>query len=282
MINKDLFIFKEDNEGGAFTDVTAASRDYLRDPVSLNFVANDKLYIGLYKPFNAAYVELVAEVVGVGVSYAYSDGSTFQPLEVTDDTKGFSRSGFIEWNRNIDGWEEQTVNGETLYWIQITFDASYGLDYEGFNIVFSSDYDMQVKNPFIMDYLAKDDNSFIRYHLAARNEIVQTLRNGGYLKMPKGIDDFFFQGSVSRENITKWDVLDFEEIREAATFRAMSMVFFNESRNDEDKAYLLYEDYLGKFGQSFKLFYLTLDKDDDGEVDNNEKLANNEVTVSYV
>lgn len=276
---KDLRIFSEISS--VFEDSSEELKDYIRETVVKSFAIGDKLYIGLYKPFNALYLELSAGVSTSPLTFRYSDGSTFQSLSVMDDTRGFSRSGFIKWDRDIETWAEQSVNSESLYWIEIEFGAAYDLSANGFNIVFSSDYEMQVKNPFVMDYLNKTDTSFIRYHVSARNEIVQLLRNGGYIKMPTGIDDLFFQPTNNREDIQKWDLLDIEQIKEAATYRAMASIFFNESRNVQDKAYLLYRDYQGKFGQSFKLFYLSLDTDDDGRTDSNEKLANNEITVVY-
>ena len=61
-----------------------------------------------------------------------------------------------------------------------------------------------------------------------------------------------------KEDITKWDILDINQIKEAATFKSMATIFFNESRNNDDKEYQNYRDYNGRFGQSFKLFYLSL------------------------
>jgi len=278
---KDLKVFSEIS--GSFTDHSSDAQDYLRDNFELTFGIGDKLYLGLYKPFNAAYLELNSSAGSADLSFRYGSDGAFSSLFVSDQTKGFSRSGFLSWDRSrvTDNWVESDVNGESQFWVEIEFNSSTTVDIQGLNLVFSSDYLMDIKNPFVLDYLAKNDTSFIRYHVAARDEIVQTLRNGGYIKMPGAIQDLFFQPSVNRQNITKWDLLDIEEVREAATFKAIAMVFFNESRNVEDKAYNLYRQYQGKYGESFKLYYLSLDKDDDGKEDSNEKLASNESTVVY-
>lgn len=279
MINNDIVAFSEISS--VFTDLSVEFQDYIRDPANLVMNIGDKLYLGLYKPFNSAYVEFETPSSEVSVSFRYSDGSSFQALSVKDDSKGFSRSGFIQWDRNNENWKEQDVNGQSLFWIEIEFNEAATFNIQGFNIVFSSDYDVSIKNPFAMSYLPKNDTSFIRYHVACRDEIVQTLRNGGYLKMPSNVDDLFFQPVNNRKDITKWDLLEVEQIKEAATFRALAQIFFNESRNVQDKEYLLYRDYQGKFGQAFKLFYLSLDTNDDGIEDSNERLANNEITVVY-
>jgi hypothetical protein len=276
---KDLYAYSE--VSSVFSDISNELRDYIRDSVSVSFQIGDKLYLGLYKPFNSLYLELSAATTAVDISFSYSDGTSFQPLEVMDDTKGFSRSGFLNWSRDIEDWAEQSVNGKSLFWIGIEFNEAHDFNCEGFNIVFSSDYEMEVKNPFVKDYLAKTDSSFIRNHVAARNEIVQLLRNGGYIKMPSGQDDLFFNQIDDRKDITKWDLLDAGQIKEAATFKALASVFFNESRNVDDKEYNLYRQYQGMFGQSFKLFYLSLDINDNGKTEPVEKLANNEITVVY-
>jgi hypothetical protein len=277
---KDLVVISD--IGSALTDHSSEAQDYLRDNIELSFGAADKLYVGLYKPFNSVYIELDASVPATSLSFKYSAGSSvFSPLEVMDDTKGLSRSGFMSWNRDIEEWKEDTINGQKLFWVEITFNGAYTANFKGLNIVFSSDYEMELKNPFVMDYLPKNDTTFIRYHVAARNEIVQLLRNGGYIKMPTGSDNLFFNSLQDRQDITKWDLLDIGQIKEAATFKALAAVFFNESRNIEDKEYALYRQYQGSFGQSFKLFYLSLDTDDDGKTDDIEKLASNEIKVTY-
>lgn len=276
---KDLITFTE--IASSFTDYTQEARDFIRDPITETFNAGDKIYLGLYKPFNSFYVELQGDVTPSNISFKYSNTASFKALSVTDDTRSLSRSGFIDWQRNIEDWQETVVNGQKAFWVEIEFNDTYSLAANGINIVFSSDYQMQIKSPFIMDYLAKSDTSFIRNHVAARDEIVQLLRNGGYIKMPFKSGDLFFESSDDRKNITKWDILDREEIREAATFKAMALVFFNESRNVDDKEYNLYRQYQGMFGQSFKLFYLSLDKNDNGIEEDSERLANNEITVVY-
>jgi len=95
---------------------------------------------------------------------------------------------------------------------------------------------------------AKGDNSFIAYHVASRNEIIQSLRNGGYSKR---FDDM-------AANITKWDILDLGEIRQASKYLALAKICFDISLNVDDKFYSKFRDYEGMFGAAFKLFYLKL------------------------
>lgn len=277
-----------------YVNKTTEMRDYIRDPFQFDITtSDDKFYLGLYKPFNATYVEFEdAPIDSVGLTFRYSSSSGFQDLEVNDDTLGLSRSGFISWERNIGDvnnnipkWEKSEINGLSLFWIEISFDSDlFSRNIKGWNIVFADDNDINTKSPYAQQFKPKNDISFIRYHVAARDEIVQTLRNGGYLKNDNGnLPDNFRIGDkfINRKNIIKWDILDFGEIRQAAIYKALSMIYFNDSRNVDDKSFTLYRQYEGKYGEAFKLFYLTLDKDDDGIVDLNEKLASNEAFASY-
>ena len=147
----------------------------------------------------------------------------------------------------------------------------------GVNIVYADDIDLKSEVRAINDYLAKDDTTFIPYHVAARNEIVQTLRNGGNIK--NSADTSL---ALRRLQMNKWDILDRGEIRQAAKYLALAKIFFDSSQNIEDKSYERFRDYEGMYGASFKLFYMSLDLNDDGNTDVNENMDLNDITVSKV
>lgn len=149
--------------------------------------------------------------------------------------------------------------------------------YSGVNVVYADDIDLKSENRAINDYLAEGDTSFIAYHVAARNEIVQTLRNGGNSK--NSADTSL---ALQRLQMNKWDILDRGEIRQAAKYLCLSKIFFDSSDNIEDKSYERFKDYEGMYGASFKLFYMSLDLNDDGNTDVNENMELNGVTVSKV
>lgn len=158
----------------------------------------------------------------------------------------------------------------------------------GMNIVFSDDNQLAGEIRTIQDYRFEEDSSFIAYQVSARDEIVQTLRNGGSSKIKDLNNIDFLPNSVyatktiKRENITKWDILDVGEITQASKYLALSKIFFDVSENVDDKQYARYRDYEGMYGASFKTYYLSLDKDDDGNIDNSEKMAPNWVRIHKV
>lgn len=265
----DLKIFHNDN--GVYLNYSRDLADYLRNDVTIDYtLAEDFIYIGLYKPFNSLFAELTTPIVA-NMSAEYWNGSSYQSLNLDDDSVNLSRSGFIKWNKPSD-WSANTVNSENLFYIRLSFDASVQPVFKGLNIVFSDDQDLLKEVRDIMDFRAAGDSSFIAYHVSSRDQIVQTLRNGGDFK--RRLEEEFYR------NLTKWDLLDIGEIRQASKFLTLSKIFFDVSENNEDKAYIRYRDYLAKFGEAFKLFRLSLDKDDDGEADRTEILALNEIVVT--
>lgn len=257
------------DNGASFTDYSRESQDYLRDNVALTYVLGDFIYIGLYKPYNALYSEVVTPAT-TSMSVQYYNGS-WANLSVNDDTKDMTRSGFIDWEKPSD-WQSTLVDTQDLFYIRLSFDGDTALTLAGLNIVFSDDQDLLKEVRDIMDFRASGDTSFIAYHTAARDQIVQTLRNGGDAKRRDQENHY--------RKLTKWDVLDIGEIRQAAKFLTLSKIFFDVSENDQDKSYIRYKDFLSKFGQSFKLFRLSLDKDDDGIKDDVEWQSLNEIIVS--
>ena len=135
---RDLTVLIDDN--GVFNNITEDARDYLRDSTAIAYVtAEDFIYLGLYKPFNAVYVELQNSTSAGSMVVELSNGSGFSALGVRDDTKAFSRSGFIKWEREQDSWASQAVNGLDLYWIRLSFDADFTADLDGLNLVFADE-----------------------------------------------------------------------------------------------------------------------------------------------
>lgn len=130
---------------------------------------------------------------------------------------------------------------------------------QGLNIVFSDDQDL--KQEFIqIDNLLNDRTSFILLHEAARDEIIQRLRNLGKVKFD----------NEKLVNIEKWDINKLDEIRQPSKFLVLSKIFFEVSDNVEDKWMQRHKDYKKKFQESFDLFWLSLDLDDDGIADEHE------------
>ena len=261
---RDLVVKFDDNS--VFNDISQEMRDYLRDDFTTDFIsAEDLLYNGLFKPFFSVFIEVQTAPSGsANLSAEYFDGTAWQPLAIQDDTNGLSRSGFISWERDIeDSWELGTVDSDELFWIRFSVDSDLGaLTMRGDNMLLSDDNDLRSEQRQIDDQLARGDISFVAYQLAARNEIIQTLRNGGYFTKT--------DSAVAVNDLNVWDILKPDQLRNASKFLVLSKIMFDVSSNVDDKWQSKSREYRNMFGEAFKLYILSLDFDDDGKNDNAE------------
>lgn len=261
---KDLKVFLDDNS--TFSDISEDMQTYLRDSVSMPLVAaEDTLYAGLYKNFGRIYVDLsVVNTNTATLTIQYYNGTTWAAAtNVKDFTKGFTRSGFIEWDLALTDWAATEVNSESQYWIKIvpSVDFSATTAIQGLNIVFANDLDLQEGYYTINDLIPSGAESFISSHQAARNEIIQDIRNSGKAKVNNG----------SVLDITKWDVLRPDQLREAGKWKALQIIFFGMSNEVDDKYDQLSKDALEKYKIAINLYLLTLDGNDDGAETEDEK-----------
>jgi hypothetical protein len=276
-----LTIFHDDNS--VFADHSEAMLDYGRDIASVELVsAEDRFYIGFEKPINTFYVELsVANTNANTFTAEYYNGTAFTALaKFKDDSLGFTRSGFMRWDRNQTDEVVNTINGTELFWYRFTpsADHSVGTALAGINLVFADDEDLRGEIPEIAQFRNSGESSFILVHQAARNDIIQELRNKGRLKSKSVSSSTLRQ----LQNIDQWDLLDKMEVRSSAKYLALSKIFFNLSDRLDDKHYQRSLDYNNKFKEAFDLYWLSLDLDDDGIVDNSERLITQRTVVTRV
>lgn len=268
LFSDDLTVFHDDNS--SFTDFSFEAQNFIRDEFSVELVsAEDYLYVGLFKPFDRLYVEMRTANTNANTFDAeYWNGTAFVDLSnFLDLSKGMTRSGMITWTKS-DDWASTTVNSENLFWIRMkpSADHSVGTEIQGLNIVFSDDDDMREEYRNVDSLRNRNDTSFIAFHQAAREWIVQKLRNQGNVKRDN-------QFSAELLDITKWDLLKSEQVNEASKFMALARVFDNASDNSDGKFWQLARKYERSANEQFQLFLLTLDNDNDGIIDDAEKSA---------
>jgi hypothetical protein len=259
-----LVVIHDDNS--VLSDLSLDAADYIRDNFSLELIASeDYLYLGFVRNFGACYIELTVPNTNTNTLQAeYWDGSTWQSLSIQDESKGLTRSGFIQWDKSL--LNSTTVNGEVAYYIRLKPSADQTLTtVRGINIVFSDDNRMK-REFFEIDnsnLLPPGETSHITTHAAAKDMIIQQLRNMGYIKE---------DSSAVESMVTAWDLHDMFEVREAATFLALSKIFFTLSDSVDDNWWQKYREYQAKFEESFRLARISFDLDNDGVVDTNENL----------
>lgn len=260
MINKDSQLTIHKNSSSIWTN------DF-RDAFSLTLADSDYLYLGYYKPFNSAYIALnTPNENSNNITGEYWNGSSWTSLDNwKDDSKGFTRSGFINWSRNQTDESSTTVNGVEAYWIRLSTDTTHSsTEFAGIGFLFADDKDLQTEVPEITDtqHLA-GKTSHLLTHAAVRNQIVQELNNRGLGKVD--------QDTGITEDLTCWDILEATQIKQAAIFLTLSKIYFNFSDSKDDKFYQKYQDYQSKYKEAFSVSRLSLDSDDDGKLDSEEQ-----------
>jgi len=265
------------DNNSVFTNQTEDAEDYARDTFTLSLSSTeDYHYIGFHKPFNALYVELTTANTQANTFTAeVFDGTLWNAVDdFHDDSKGYTRSGFITWEKA--GMKTTEIDGEDKFFIRLRpSDDHTATTIQGINLVFSDDIMMQQHFFEVNDstLIPSGQSSHIMSHVAARNEIVQWLRKAGYIKRVS---------FTNVDNYTRWELHDIHEIRQAATFMALSNIFFNLSDNPEDGWFRKYQEYRTRAQEELALVTLSTDEDDDGVVDDSEKLDKRRVTrISY-
>jgi len=273
-----LKILVYDSTGPTYTDRTEEAFGFDRDTFALALETTDYLYIGRDKPFTALYSETsVANAVSASLSASYYNGTAWAALTLlAENTKAFSRSGFVKWAVPKSGstvlWASNAVNSITKYWVRLAVGANLTATtaLQGLNIVFSDDQDLKSEDRAILAMLPRDENdvrvtSHILAHVAAREAIIESLRRKGNYKV---LDS---DGTV--EGVDEWDILDVGQVRQASTFKALSKIYYQASDSVDDIHYAKAKDYDAQAQTALDLFLLTLDTDDDGIASGSEKGA---------
>lgn len=264
-----LYVF---HDTGSFIDLSQDAADLIRDNFALTLAPTDYLYLGYFKPFSAAYAELVVPDTQLGtLRFEYYNGATWQALQVSDDTKSLKRSGFLTWDKSL--MMSTVVDGQAGYFIraQISVETDE-MTVRGINLVFADDTDLkrdffEVTNSNI---LPPGELSHIVHHVAARNYIVQRLKNLGYIK---------YDTTNRLVSMTYWDLHEIAEVKQAAVQLALSKIFFNLSDRPEDTWWAKYREYQDNFENAFKsIVRLSFDVNDDGVKNEDENLKVKQVT----
>lgn len=273
--NTQLTIKYSDN--GLFTDYSQDFQDFTRDTQAINIVAaEDKLYIGYYKPINKFYIDLnTPNSITNIITIKYYNGSAFADVAgQLDETKGFTRSGFVQWTREQTDQAETTIDSVELYWYEITASVDHvGAIYNAIGLLFADDKDLSEQVPEINDsaHLA-GKSSHVLSHVSAKKWIIQELRNRNYGKRDE-------DGNL--QDITAWDLLDIDQINQAAVFKALSIIYFNYSDEAKDIYETKSKAYNAQYKSALQLAVLRLDLNDDGVkdvVENTLEMKNRRVT----
>lgn len=229
-------------------DISDDMSTYLRDSADLSLQTGEYLFITLEKYFSKIYVEMeTPSTVINSLVVEYYNGSSWSAVtSLIDETKGFTRSGFISWEL-----------GETKQLRISTIANMSASSVKGIGLVFSNDLDLEEAFYNIDTLLPQGASSFISYHQAARNEIIQSLRNQG--------------NYTAGGDLTEWDLLQPDQIREASKWKALSLIFTDVSNEVDDKYDQLRKNAVKKYHSAINLYLKSIDYDNDGVLTTAEK-----------
>ena len=265
------------NDGG-FTDLSDKVFDFSRDEVLLQLKTTSTLYIGFRKPFNFFYNAFtVLNTITNKLTVKYHDVTDDALKDVpnlSEETKGFTREGFISFDRPelnsqaTTAWKKTIVDGVELFWLVITTDTNHDVitEINAVGILFANEQDIIEERSNITSKHAQDERTktWVTKHQAARNEIVQSIRNQGKSKIVLGSN---LEPSRFLD-ITPFDFLRLDQIRQAAKWLCLAKIFMNELSDAADDKWMgLGEQFMDNYTAAFDVFLLSLDSDDDGEED---------------
>lgn len=261
------------SDGGSETNHSDDAQDFKRDSFNITLTTDDFIYVGYKKVINALYFQLEQlNTVSSSLAVEYYSDAGWSQLEVSDDTRAFSRSGFMTWARPSNA-ANLTVGGKELCWIRIASNDNISLvEFQAINLVFSDDNDICTEAPALVDecFYQQGATSHILQHVAAKNHIMSSLRKVGYVKSTDN----------GEQNINEWDVLDVYELRQASMYYAIGQIYFNLADSTEDQYWAKYKEYEDKFDEAFSLGRIRIDLNDDGQVNSDEKRPMNSVRWS--
>lgn len=258
-------------------EISKQQEFYQRLSNTLTITTTKPLYVGYHKPISDLYFELsVASQTALALGVEYWNGTNFAVISsVKDETLGLAVPGFISWDRTLISEKATTLNNLELFWYKFTVSISANATiFKGINCILSNDYDLIQEYPNISsDFLPTGQTSFIRFHEATRDEIIQEIRNKG---------NVVGASQALSKKIDVFDLLDISEFRQTAKFLALSKIMFWLSDAVDDKWFQKGKKYYENYKDSFNLAYLSIDFDDDGKIDVEEKNAWNQCRLNRV
>jgi hypothetical protein len=251
-------------------DLTLKMADLSAEATAID-LTQDEIYIAYHKPIKNIYVELEDRAVTDELVLQYWNGSAFVDVEnINDYTFGLTESGLITWDEAEHEAHDYDSSGIERYWLKLTTATPAAISIHGINLILSSDRDLSFV-PGLSAYLPDELASWVSFHQEATSQVVQYLRNSGkYIKPHTKRDD---EDEISLKQIDQFDLLDIFEFKNAAKYYALYLIYDHISKSDEDnyakKSARAYEKYL----ENINMRLISIDDNDNGETDNDEKAA---------
>jgi hypothetical protein len=258
--------------GATFTDVSDSLSDFAVDNATITLLNTDSLWVGFEKPISSLFFYLTTPSTSarkVTVSMFNANINAWDVVQSSDDTAGFTRSGFLSWILP-DQISLASVNTVSQYWVKINVDTSTtAMVVRAVSALFSDDRELKKEFPSILNsnFLLGGTTDHYLIHETCRNDIVQYFRKKGLRRL--GAD-------AIRKKFMAFDIMDIDEVRTAATYLALSKIFSNvaNSANEEDNWLAKSRKYKKMSDEALNTAYLTWDHSSDGAKNEQDQIAN--------
>jgi hypothetical protein len=259
-------------------DYTEELNDFLEETVAVVVTSSDPLYFGKEKPLNNLYIKYETPSVSkISYDIEYFDGNNWvSVLNLNDDTKKQTRSGFITWQEADDNTviEETTVDSVSNFWYRMVPTADSTVTITAMGVLFSQDRDIFQARPALDDVdfrsaVVGSDTDYTRVHLEIKEQIIQDIRNDGILKYQSENEP---ERLKFYRNITEWDLFDIDEIKQAAKNLALSKIYFSLSDATDDKWEQEARRFNSNYVKNMDLAHISLDRDNDGKLQQYENI----------
>jgi hypothetical protein len=265
-------------DGIEYFNKSVLLKEFDTPATSLELTTAGLLYVGYSKPFDSFFLELENKtMVDLELTAEYYDGTNWQALPLFDETSGLTKSGFIYFEKPSD-FKAVEVDGITNHFIRISVTTDTGpITAKLLDILFSSDLDLVKIRENIVSKFALS-GTWIAKHIAARDHIIQVIRNAGNVKKTT-IDNGVLEEEIFYKDISKFDFLQPLQLRVAAKYLALYFIFWYELSDEEgDKWQLKAAEMYKLYEEAIKTYFLALDLNDDGIQDASDTDLSDSIT----
>lgn len=253
------------------TDISNEMSSFSTDEVDFELTPAQTLRVGFRKPFALIYFELsTPSTASAKLTATYENEDGNQSLEIIDETKGFTRSGFIKFKRPEDIVETEASSIKKMF-VEIKTDIALdpGTKLKGVGVVFCNNQDLIDIRSNVIDKLNKGESLIGKISLA-KDHIIREMNARGNIKIKTDPTGSLTSGSYIDE-VNEFDFFNIEQMRLACAYKALALFFLEEKSDKEgDKWEAQGMRYEVTAGELLDAYVSRIDIDDDGKEDLDE------------
>ena len=228
--------------------------------------------IFFYLPMPSVNVETIAEI-----TYKKPNGDDIPLTDFVDGTQGLTQSGYMYWKPEKDQYDNFLAGQE--YTLSIRYNTGFDIVFGGINLLFCDKFDLLREYPDLDSLLGISDEKVISTQLirimeSTMLEIEKKVQNSPFWKEDR---QYFF----TAKELDRWDLLQINEINQAAIFWTLAKIFYFLSDTPGDIYSVKSADYRARGEEAFASVNLSLDFNDNGSLDvfeGEREAANVEIT----